>query len=263
MLNKLKMAKFSLQGQGHRLMGLESQDSLVFFRGNDAVLLAVSDGVSSEPDSKCGSVILTMALRTLVSCNLEQVGSQLWELARENRGKAAGLLVSWLDSELQQKLRGWQRELGADALSILSATVIAVIITESFTVAFGCGDGVILVNGKVFQVSSDLDRTPDLPAELLTKGGDTGRSELLGKLKLLGVWPTNEIHSIGVGTDGVAEVLPLNVSQVALGEGGDPISLNDFVRRSLAVTGNSPIPHDDASFIGVWFPSIGSDPAET
>lgn len=242
------VASFTATGVLHRWEGTEGQDSSLEQSSNQLLGVAVCDGLSSRPLSKTGSSILSHALGRLLRDNAQCLGEQSTLRSTPSFGS---LVCAWLDQELA-------RELGIAASFLarceateedyehlhryLYTTLLGAIITPDHTVVFGCGDGVLSINGNCFRVASQDRNRPDIVAARLLGQ----KHSASGELRLLWSGPTTSLDSLVLGTDGTAEVL---ASRALVHSMSIPSCVRFINERSVAPAAYSTRPRDDASFV--------------
>lgn len=242
------VASFTAAGLLHRWEGTEGQDSTLVQSTHELLGVAVCDGLGSRPLSKVGSTVLSHALARLLRDNAEGLREQSTLRSTPNFG---ALVCAWLGQELVTELAiaasflapgNNSAESQGHLNRYLYTTLLGALITRDHAVVFGCGDGVVCVNGETFRVSSDQHNRPDIIAARLIQSTDTAA----GELRLLWCGPTTAIDSLLIGTDGAAEVL---APAVSLHELTVPSRARLLHERSVATTKHTTRPRDDASLV--------------
>ncbi|MDR0859827.1 MAG: protein phosphatase 2C domain-containing protein [Candidatus Peribacteria bacterium] len=207
-LNYFEIAGASVPGTSHAKRGMNNQDHFTWLRTDDFIIAVVSDGCGSTKYSEVGSRLLSTIFTNYLAKRLEQ-----------SKGVAGEILFQserWWD-ELSQdvlaRIRIIAQDMGNPWLQYIKdyflATLVGVIVRKDTTCVFSCGDGVFAVNGNLQEIGPfEGNKPPYLAYHLLGKELVDMDPSLLG-IQRYGYWPTEEIHSLLIGTDGVGDLCKL------------------------------------------------------
>jgi hypothetical protein len=249
MSGKYHSFKLALSGNVHRADGSESQDAYALDLSDDFVLALVSDGVGSCPDARVGAIFITQALRRLMR------GHQvtLMELSEKLTPEVFGeRLMAWLNRELPAELTRAACYLGGEVTHtkpmlerFLCATVLGFVMLPPTTVAFACGDGVLLVNQEWSELRAVRDNAPALPAHHAA-----GSENRTGLLKVVLAGESDALQSVAIGTDGAVDLIAASRQRLLADASG--MHAGSAVEENLLIPGgNSVFPYDDATLVGV------------
>ncbi len=250
MSEKYHPFKLSLTGNLHRYDGDEGQDAHVIEAEDEFVLGLVSDGVGSHADSRVGALFVTQALRRLILQHRVTLAALSETLTPEVFGER---LVAWLNRELPGELTLVAHYLGSESAEpkavlerFLCATVLGFLVLPWTTVAFVCGDGVLLVNHTWSELRAVRENAPPLPAHHVAES--EGRTGLL-RVALTGA--TQAIHTVAIGTDGAVDLMAASRQRLV----DDAFGLHSggaAQENLLATYGNVAFPYDDVTVVGVF-----------
>ena len=185
------IAAASVQGREHARAGRNNQDALCIRVSEHGLVAVVADGCGSQPCSELGA---QLGVRRLV----QAAQQRLLEGERvDEPGFLPGLREDLLC--LLGELRG---ELGRDAMADFLFTVVGAVVTPSKTLIFSAGDGVWALNGEVHPLGPFPGNAPPYLAYALMGGEDV-------TLSTQALVPTEDVHALLLGTDGVADLARL------------------------------------------------------
>lgn len=185
------VAAASVQGREHARAGRNNQDALCVRASEHGLVAVVADGCGSQPCSELGA---QLGVRRVVQAALTR-------LAEGERVDEAGFLPGLREDVLclLSELRG---ELGRDTLGDFLFTVVGAVVTPSHTLVFSAGDGVWSLNGEVHPLGPFPGNAPPYLAYALLRGDETPLAERA-------LVPTQDVHALMLGTDGVADLAKL------------------------------------------------------
>ncbi|MCP3143081.1 protein phosphatase 2C domain-containing protein [Pyxidicoccus xibeiensis] len=185
------IAAASVQGREHARAGRNNQDALCVRASEHGLVAVVADGCGSQPCSELGA---QLGVRRLAQAALVR-------LAEGEHVDEATFLPGLREDVLclLGELRG---ELGRDALGDFLFTLVGAVVTPSKTLVFSAGDGVWALNGEVHPLGPFPGNAPPYLAYALLRGDDT-------TLSTQALVPTEDVHALLLGTDGVADLARL------------------------------------------------------
>ena len=190
------IAAASVQGREHARAGRNNQDALCLRVSEHGLVAVVADGCGSQPCSELGAQLGVRRLARAAQQRLEE-GERVDE-ATFLPGLREDVLC------LLGELRG---ELGRDALGDFLFTLVGAVVTPSKTLIFSAGDGVWALNGEVHPLGPFPGNAPPYLAYAMLGGADVS-------LTAQALVPTQDVHALMLGTDGVVDLARLASAQV-------------------------------------------------
>ena len=194
--DRFECASGSMIGRNHVLAGKNNQDAFRVVRQKRYIIAVVCDGCGSgkhsEVGAKLGARMVIDAIADLLNYDLVISDRKFWNTVQTN---------------LLQKLKDFVTISNGDMEFVndyLLFTIVGVLITPSETVTFSMGDGAIAVNGKLNQIPVYPDNAPPYLAYDLYRP-DAISFEIRDRL------PTSEVESILIATDGIDDLIAVEV----------------------------------------------------
>ena len=187
------VAAGSVQGREHARAGRNNQDA-VCVRGSEHGLVAVvADGCGSQPCSELGAQLGVRRLAQAAQARLArgEVGGRRGVPPGAARGPAG---ACWRASRGAGPGACWED---------LLFTIVGAVVTPAHTLVFSSGDGVWMLNGEVHALGPFPGNAPPYLAYALLRGEDV-------PLERRALVPTDDVHALLVGTDGVGDLLRLS-----------------------------------------------------
>ncbi|MCK8502143.1 protein phosphatase 2C domain-containing protein [Myxococcus fulvus] len=187
-----EVAAGSVLGREHARAGRNNQDAWCVRTSEHGLVAVVADGCGSQPCSELGA---QLGVRRVAQAALTR-------LAEDERVDEAGFLPGLREDVLclLSELRG---ELGRDTLGDFLFTVVGAVMTPSHTLVFSAGDGVWALNGEVHALGPFPNNAPPYLAYALSRGEEDT------PLVRQALVPTEDVHALLLGTDGVADLAKL------------------------------------------------------
>lgn len=234
--DRFSTAAGSVTGRAHRQAERDGQDGYALVATGQVVAAIVTDGCSSGRRSEIGARIGAGWLAALVEQRFVSVTS-------EASARATAADVS---RELLVRLGLLARSLDpagdVDAARIDESLLfgfLAAVVTETTTIVFGIGDGIVVVDGEVTAIDPGPDNAPPYAAYGLL---DQGAAASPPRIHFVG--PTTDVETVAVATDGLAPLVP-TLATLA----GDPrYAINpSLLRKRLVVLSDGGTFSDDAT----------------
>lgn len=196
MKSDFDVAAGSVIGRDHRLDGKNNQDAFHIVSAERLTVAVVCDGCGSSPHSEVGAKIgAAMTAESLArhARRLSHLGvTALLERARLDVLAHLRVLACQMNDSLSRVVSDY-----------FLFTVVGALLTPGSSTFFSIGDGVIVVNGEALRIGPfPGNEPPYLAYALLTESS----SESL-KFQMHRLMPTIEVHSLLIGTDGVAHLM--------------------------------------------------------
>lgn len=87
------------------------------------------------------------------------------------------------------------------------STIVSVIITREITFVCSIGDGIVFINGEPYEIGPFVDNEPPYIAYGAVDPNKVKVAKELYRFNLVKSLPTNEFHSVLIGSDGVEDVI--------------------------------------------------------
>lgn len=248
------------QGLEHREESFTNQDSLSLIIEENYVVGVICDGCTSASPEFFNAISSNQVGANFIANCLSKI---LNEFLREN--SVADILsnISPIEAKLIAKIRAFANLLEnessllfrAEVMNSLMATIVAFAIDKNNYAIMNCGDGVIILNGKVVDLENYQGQY--LSVQLLEQSNSERN-----KLGVLLSGDADEINSLFIASDGFSDSVILNNDSLKAfiterpkfpsGFQKDFISnfRIDFINPYLETVGDyNSFPSDDASFI--------------
>lgn len=193
-------------GSGNLIAGNNNQDAYCLSFADDAIIAAVFDGCGSAQSSEVGArlaaSLVPKAIRTLLAQGLAPATDQFWESATARILQSIRLITAVATQELMPVNLPIDSatEAGTFIRSHFLFTVLGVLITDSVTVIFSCGDGAYQINRELINLGPFEENAPPYPAYgLLAKNS--------ARLTIRAVKKTNELDEVMLATDGIFDLI--------------------------------------------------------
>lgn len=223
------IAAGSIQGATHRRKGQNNQDAFAWtYVGEGMVENRPSDSAQGDPLGSPG--VVAVVCDGCGSCSSSEVGAKLgakWVvnaiaecLNRENTLSPISVASPQFWREVRQDVLTQMRSLTTNLQrstpnttaaweiiqSYLLFTIMGSVITPDTTVVFGLGDGVFAINDDVTSIGPFANNAPPyLAYGLMPEGFTQFRTEDL-QLTIHCQFPTAEVRSLLIGSDGVDDL---------------------------------------------------------
>lgn len=196
MNHQFELASGSAIGREHVRVGKNNQDASCWRVTEQGVIAVVCDGCGSGTHSEVGA---KLGARLLVEILQRALVSDR-PLEPETMGQT-------LQQALLAQLRPVAEALGGDRTQTvhdyLLFTIAGVVITPVMASIFTLGDGVIAINNEVIHLGPFVNNAPPYLAYGLF---EKTVSDAL-QIKVLQTLPTDQVQSLLLGTDGVADLV--------------------------------------------------------
>jgi hypothetical protein len=207
-LEQFEVASGSVTGRDHlRDLGWKNnQDAVATVFRNDCIIVVVADGCSAAEQSKashnevgahlgCRIIAEAIASRSsyLSALHGQDFGIPIWEGVRLEVLASIQSLAKAMGGSFSQTIRDY-----------FLFTVLGTIITPQKTFMFSIGDGVEILNGEHFPIGPFPGNMPPYLAYSLVQSSiDPAQCGF----QIRRAWPTEEIQTIFIGTDGVHDLI--------------------------------------------------------
>ncbi|MDR0606789.1 MAG: protein phosphatase 2C domain-containing protein [Candidatus Peribacteria bacterium] len=206
MVKQFEIAGASIPGTTHFKQGKNNQDFFYWLQTDDYVVALVSDGCGSTKYSEVGSRLLSMVFTNYLVKYLER--------NKTREGEKLFNSDRWWEEVRQDvltRIRLIAQEMGEDWREILRdyflATLVGVVIREDTTCIFSCGDGVVALNGEIQEIGPFEGNMPPYLVYGITGSTVTENDPSLLAIKRNTLFPTSEVQTLMIGTDGVGDLI--------------------------------------------------------
>jgi hypothetical protein len=190
------IAAASVTGREHVRSGRNNQDALCVRTSEHGLVAVVADGCGSQPCSELGA---QLGVRRLVQAAQQRLA--------EGGRVEEGSFLTGLREDVLCLLGELKGELGRDVLGDFLFTLVGAVVTPAKTLIFSAGDGVWALNGEVHALGPFPGNAPPYLAYALWGGGDV-------PLTTQALVPTEDVHALMLGTDGVVDLSRLASAHV-------------------------------------------------
>jgi len=198
-------------GRGEVLLGRNNQDACYWERSRELLVAVVTDGCGSAPYSEVGARLGARLLAKSVELAYRRLSAQageevlvlqdsFWEEVRRDMLSKLRMLTL----QLARSPEDFPKVLADYFLFAL----VGALITPSRCVVFSLGDGLWALNGNVQRIGPFPENRPPYLAYGLVSSSFSETPELL-KFRIEQSLPTDELQTLLIGTDGVADLLNL------------------------------------------------------
>ncbi len=212
-LDHFEIAGGSVMGTRHMKIGRNNQDHFLWIRESNYIIALVSDGCSSGQHSEVGSKILSsLFAKTLASYlrkNHHALSDEnlfrhdwLWHNVRQDVLARIRIIAQDMDENLIDTI-----------CKYFLATMVGVVITPDITCVFSCGDGIFFINGTQQEIGPFANNKPPYLCYGITGSEVTRNDPSLLSIQRHGIWQTENIQNILIGTDGVIDLFGLAEKQ--------------------------------------------------
>lgn len=208
-LDRFEIAGGSVMGTRHIKIGRNNQDHFLWIRESNYIIALVSDGCSGGQYSEVGSKILSSLFAKTLAGYLRKHGplsdenlfrhDWLWHNVRQDVLARIRIIAQDMDENLIDTI-----------CKYFLATIVGVVITPHVTCVFSCGDGIFFINGTQQVIGPFANNKPPYMCYGIT-GSEVTRNDpsLLG-IQRHGIWQTDSVQNILIGTDGVTDFTGLS-----------------------------------------------------
>jgi hypothetical protein len=198
-MEAFEIAGGSVAGRAHVHARRNNQDAWHSLARDGVAVALVADGCGSGRRSEAGALLGVRILAEALAAAVSTSGSPelVLESARVRLLETLATLVDALTPD--------GRETRAVATDYLLFTLVGAVLTPAWTAVFALGDGLAFINGERSRVAYP-DDTPPYAAYALTGSSLTDTRPDLLRFRILRTLPTEDVESILVGTDGVADL---------------------------------------------------------
>ena len=199
-----QLAGGSVLGLDHRRGGKNNQDAYGWRCQSGAIVAVVCDGCGSMPHSEVGAKLgVNLVLKSLLQ-SYDRYATiddpQLWQDLHRALLDHLQILAQCLGENWQHRLREY-----------FLFTLVGALITPDRTVIFALGDGVAIVNNHPLVFPPFPNNAPPYLAYGLLSTSFTPDQLALQRLHSLA---TADLHSLLLGSDGVAELQQMALSSL-------------------------------------------------
>lgn len=207
-LQMFDLADGTIIGQRHRETARNNQDASLVLRAKDGMVAVVADGCSSgkysEVGARMGVQLTARSVADRIDClNICKNSQNEFDVVAI---EIAHRLKSWVD---MYRLFGALSEEERCGLvrDHLLFTIVGVAITGKKLYLFNIGDGLVVVNGEIIRFGPFPDNAPPYIAyDLVSEYIDKDLIALSRRFKLR-EFPIEDVESIMIGTDGLADFM--------------------------------------------------------
>ncbi|WP_426755803.1 protein phosphatase 2C domain-containing protein [Myxococcus sp. Y35] len=182
------IAAASVPGREHARAGRNNQDALCIRASAHGLVAVVADGCGSQPCSELGAQL-----------GVRRVAQAVLARLAEGERVDAPTFLPGLREDVLRLLTALRADLGRDVIGDFLFTLVGAVVTPALTLVFSAGDGVWALNGEVHPLGPFSGNAPPYLAYALAHGHDV-------PLATQALVPTEEVHALLVGTDGVADL---------------------------------------------------------
>lgn len=193
----------SIAGAGHKRAGKNNQDAFCLKISDDHIIAVVCDGCSDGKHNDVGAKIGSRLIVENILLNLDLESDPL-EYFKYWRN-----LLEMVQDDVLSELKRLSKSIGHKSwketiYDYFLFTVVGTIITPDETIIFSTGDGVFIINGDYQRLGPFPRNAPPYMSYKLLLPKDLDESYYSFKVS---EFPTEEINSILLGTDGVVDLI--------------------------------------------------------
>lgn len=207
-LNLFEIAGGSVIGTRHVKANRNNQDHFLWVRDDKFIIAIVSDGCSSGQYSEVGSKILS----SLFAHTLAGYIRRNTKLSDENLFRHDWLWYN-LRHDVLARIRIIAQDMDENLIDTICkyflSTILGAVITPKVTCIFSCGDGVYFINGEKHVIGPFAGNKPPYLVYGITGSEVTNHDPSLLNIQRHGLWNTDEIQDILIGTDGVTDLVDI------------------------------------------------------
>ncbi|GHG78374.1 protein phosphatase 2C domain-containing protein [Comamonas sp. JC664] len=190
------IAAASVLGREHARAGRNNQDALCVRAREHGLVAVVADGCGSQPCSELGA---QLGARGVAEAALAR-------LAAGESVDAPGFLPA-LRQDVLLLLARLREDLGRETVRDFLFTLVGAVVTPASTLVFSAGDGLWALNGEVRSLGPFPGNAPPYLAYALLGGEDV-------PLIQQALVPTEDVHALLLGTDGVVDLQQLATARM-------------------------------------------------
>ena len=201
----------SVIGREHMRLGKNNQDAYASLITEQCAIAVVCDGCGSSLHSEVGAklgahiVVDTLYRTWLNAASAEDCGSPaFWRSVGQSVRYRLNDLVLLLGAGLHDNSGLAIAQLVRDYLLF---TTVGVLITDTITVLFGNGDGVMVLNEAVIPLPQFANNAPPYLAYGLLESVPFTAEQL--QFQIYRTVPTDAVQSLLIGTDGVQDLMAI------------------------------------------------------
>lgn len=209
-LDRFELAGGSVIGTRHTKIGRNNQDHFLWLRERQYIIAIVSDGCSGGQYSEVGSKLLSSIFANTLARYLNKHHSilsdenffqhdWLWHNVRQDVLARIRIIAQDMDENLIDTI-----------CKYFLATIVGVVITPNVTCVFSCGDGIYFINGEKHVIGPFAGNKPPYLCYGITGSEITRNDPSLLGIQRHGIWPTDSIQNLLIGTDGVVDLMELS-----------------------------------------------------
>ena len=198
---QFELAAGSVTGSQHRLTGKNNQDAFYSLRTPSATIAVVCDGCGSGTHSEVGAKLGARLV----------VGAIAQLLARSDEPSPWSTEDFWqqVQQQVLNQLHPLADQMGGCTAQTIGEyflfTIVGTLLTPTAAVVFSLGDGIMVVNGQVFQSGPFPNNAPPYLAYKLLNSS-------LSKIEIFQIQvqhhlPIDQVETILIGTDGVIDLM--------------------------------------------------------
>ena len=208
-LHNFEIAGASVTGTTHLKRNMNNQDHFLWIQTSHYLIAIVSDGCGSTKYSEVGSKLLSNITANYLAKYLDR--------SRGVEGEKLFRSEQWwreLRQDVLTRIRMISQEMGENWWEILKdhflATLLGVVIREDSSCIFSCGDGIFALNGDIQQIGPFEGNKPPYLVYGLTGSEITNQNSSLLDFQQQLIFPTAELQTLMLGTDGVEDLVKLS-----------------------------------------------------
>ncbi|MDD4975500.1 MAG: protein phosphatase 2C domain-containing protein [Bacteriovorax sp.] len=194
----------SIIGTKHRQTNTNNQDSYFIEVQDDISVVLVSDGCSGCRFSEVGSKI---GVRLVANSILSQ--TKRWLRFGNNLSHPS--FWKHVKNDVLAYIRTLSNQMGESVFDIVNSyflfTIIGAVVSSNETIFFSLGDGVVIINGGVYQIGPFKNNAPPYLAYPLLDVTFSDEEPNFLDFNIVEKIPTEEMKSFLIGTDGVNDLM--------------------------------------------------------
>jgi len=200
-MEQFEIARGTILGRDHRIIGKNNQDAFNILKSNNMTICLVCDGCGSGKYSEVGAkigarIIAESILRDSEIYKRKSLNAfPLNEKIRENVLAQIRVIALSMGGSFSETITDY-----------FLFTVVGAILTPLEAIIFSIGDGVIIINGEEINLSFPDDTPPYLSYEL-TGSSLLDKNPNYFKFQIHEIIPIGDIRNILIGTDGTADFI--------------------------------------------------------
>lgn len=199
----------SVAGRDHVIAGRNNQDAYCWSNNieDDFIVAVVCDGCSDGEHHEVGAKIGARLLNEIISRNICELYDTNYSLGKDTVYLFWDNVRADMLAELRILADKMSRDIYLVVKNYLLFTAVGAIITPWGSCIFSLGDGLYALNGKVTNLGPFAGNAPPYLAYGLIHTSLSETNPELLKFQIHEIIPTQEVKSVLIGTDGVADFI--------------------------------------------------------